>query len=280
MKKYIVLIISFILFVPGLHAAETSSLDFGDYNSYDLIETETVLPTADSTTVNKIYKISDKYYITNYQVFDNSIIELNMNLSGKTIYISKLDSGWNCVNNYYIRINGSSSYTGLRFYRNSPYLTLHLQSYTTSSITSFDLLKLNLTEFYGNVSFTFKDDKDYIVTGITDESGTTGIYSKFYNCISNYISVVGSSVYSWTEIFPTTVFSYSLEDKDMFIFYTFNEISNFDILSSYDFTDFTDFQKLVIVLGFNTFYLGFIGFIVYLFLKLINKLITWLKELF
>ena len=77
------------------------------------------------------------------------------------------------------------------------------------------------------------------------------------------------SYYDWYEISDT-------EDVDFYLFYNFTEITGFDIFGWVDFDTFTDFQKLVIVLGVNTFFLGFLGLCIYIILRSIFKLFSML----
>lgn len=72
-----------------------------------------------------------------------------------------------------------------------------------------------------------------------------------------------------------TIPSAIVPDEDFYLFYTFNDIKEFNIFEDYDFTSFTDFQKLCIVIGINILYLLFIGCSIYILLKAMNKLISW-----
>ncbi len=72
-----------------------------------------------------------------------------------------------------------------------------------------------------------------------------------------------------------TIPEVTLPTSDYYLFYDFNTIANFNIFSSYDFTSFTDYEKLMFTIVVNIFYLGFIGFCIYILAKGLYKMISW-----
>lgn len=270
------------IFVPGLNAESLSSLDFGDYSEYEIIDTESTLPTASVFTVEKIYKIGSSYYITEV-----------VSTGGTKTYLSYGDN-----------IIDSNDIAYLTYDLNyqsdcSDSTNIRIGSHRTNKLSSMSILS-RLTYDPNANTFTFYNfntasvNYNGVTNGVVLDSNNTVFTFNLYSNYAQYMRFVVDSectvplyyianlvvTYEWKEITPTTVISYVHDDKDFYLFYTFDQIKEFDIFNEYNFYDFTDFQKIIVVLGVNGFYLCFIGFIVYLFIKLINKVITWLKELF
>lgn len=66
-----------------------------------------------------------------------------------------------------------------------------------------------------------------------------------------------------------------IPDTDFYLFYDFAAISDFDIFSDYDFSSFSDYEKVTITIIVNIFYLGFIVFCIYIILKGLYKMLSW-----
>ena len=58
----------------------------------------------------------------------------------------------------------------------------------------------------------------------------------------------------------------------MYIFYTLEQIENFSIFSSFDFSSLTDFESMMILLSVNVFYLLFLGFSITIIYKTVSRL--------
>ena len=100
-----------------------------------------------------------------------------------------------------------------------------------------------------------------------------------YVFLSNVVGSLGSSNWGTSVIPPEpeipSIPSVTIPDTDFYLFYDFATISDFDIFSDYDFTSFTDFEKLTITIIVNIFYLGFIGFCIYILAKGLYKMVSW-----
>lgn len=111
-------------------------------------------------------------------------------------------------------------------------------------------------------TYTFSTDKKYILMTLT------------INVIDNdYGSVewLGSSVEPDSPSVPSVI----IPDTDFYLFYDFAAISDFDIFSDYDFSSFSDYEKVTITIIVNIFYLGFIGFCIYILAKGLYKMVSW-----
>ncbi len=280
MKKVVFLLLLFIFSIPNLFASTYSSWSH---------ESVTSLPTADSSTLNKIYDYNNKYYITsevqgglrNLQSGDNInsfYLDFGYDFSSHTneeifnyFFNSFTESGlsftlgstssYSLISIYYSRTTGNSSASVFK---------------TVNCNSTFDSYIFNSYKWiYPDRWFFLNNSVDNLVT--CDSYFTIGNNIDITSILYPYIYIYSDSTYSWIEISYYDWYEFNdIIDSDFYLFYSFNDISSFNILSWVDFSTFSDFQKLVIVLGFNILFLGIIGLFIYLILKTINKLISML----
>lgn len=245
---FIVLVL--FLFVPGYLSADT-------YFDWEQVNVSS-LPEASKDFMNKVYITDDKYYVVKEIQGEITPLPLNENLNGKTIYIefpenfyetlsscdyicnfANTSSNWYIYNTDFIQLKEPDSQNllgsnyGLYYYYNST-------------------LKRNAKEYTFNFDFTIK-------SWVNEE-------------YSNYFSLTPFvNTYEWIEIDKYQVKEIRLDERDFYLFYSFDDIKEFNILSNYDLDSFTDFQKIVICLGFNILFLGIISLSIYIFIKLVYK---------
>lgn len=273
MKKLLLLLS--LTFIPVLNAQT--------YYDYEKVEVEE-LPTASAETTNKVYVKGKSYYVTESTTLDGSptYLQLGVNYKGQRIYFDYKNpfvefAYSNCSNCVWITFDSF-------YYRGN--LNIHgamFKNYLTPIIdSSYDVVGVNLpssnTGYYLSVKdsyyiISFVSTKDFIIKSYSS-GGTFAAFEldKLFSTTPFY----QETTYSWKEVRKSDVYEITVKDDDFYFFFSYNDISNFNILSSYDFTNFTDFEKIVLVLGFNIFFLMFLGFIVYIFIKLVNKGITLL----
>ncbi len=277
MKKLLLLLS--LTFIPVLNAQT--------YYDYEKVEVEE-LPTASAETINKVYVKGKSYYVTEEIFGSVTPMVIGDNMKGITLYnaipdnLMELDVWKNldsCKSNYYCKGN-LFNYDG-----NSSPLTFSVDFSNNKFILYFNsnghqepqlIIKNNVvtkafTSLVYNYDLVFTNKYDnYIVENLP-------YLAAFLDYIYEHVSTSSiDTTYSWKEVRKSDVYEITVKDDDFYFFFSYNDISNFNILSSYDFTNFTDFEKIVIVLGFNIFFLMFLGFIVYIFIKLVNKGITLL----
>lgn len=183
-----------------------------------------------------------------------SSIDLSCNPDGSS---NTTISGTCSINN-----NSITTSTMFRLYTTTPTSSLNFRSSRTlTPINGINVLNGYITQ--KNVSF-LSNNEYCLLNSQSNGSNVPFTYNGVsYNCSSNIEQ-------------PDIDYDSILFDNDFYLFYDFNDISSFDIFSSYDFTSFTDFEKLVVVSIFNIFYLIFIFFSVYILIKVINKMFSWL----
>ncbi len=277
MKKLLLLLS--LTFIPVLNAQT--------YYDYEKVEVEE-LPTASAETTDKVYIVGNSYYVTEKTLGSVTPMVIGNNMKGVTLYnaipdnLMELDIWKNldsCKSHYYCKghiFNYDGNPSPLTFFvdfSNNKFILYfngkgHQDSQLiiennvvtkafTSSVYEYDLVFT--TKYY-----------EYTVNGLPE-------LAAFLDYIYEHVSTSSiDTTYSWKEVRKSDVYEITVKDDDFYFFFSYNDISNFNILSSYDFTNFTDFEKIVIVLGFNIFFLMFLGFIVYIFIKLVNKGITLL----
>lgn len=275
MKKLLLLLS--LTFIPVLNAQT--------YYDYEKVEVEE-LPTASAETTDKVYIVGNSYYVTEKTLGSVTPMVIGNNMKGVTLYnaipdnLMELDIWKNldsCKSHYYCKGNifnydrNPSPLTFFVDFSNNKFILYfngkdHQDSQLiiennvvtkafTSSVYEYDLVFT--TKYY-----------EYTVNGLPE-------LAAFLDYIYEHVSTSSiDTTYSWKEVRKSDVYEITVKDDDFYFFFSYNDISNFNILSSYDFTNFTDFEKIVIVLGFNIFFLMFLGFIVYIFIKLVNKGIT------
>lgn len=267
MKKIVLLIFSIFSFINPLNA-ET-------YYDYEKIEVES-LPEASETTLNKVYIVKDKYYITKKIDSGYSEIKLGDNLRGKTIYFDLSDP----VSVYNDLLSTSIS-SGQRIYvfRTTAYKDIIYFQYDDSrwklhssfqyNLVHYDLVNNTYVTGYKNTSITYPDTEDLILNDT---------YNTYYEeILGKYFSYTPFELtFEWIEVSKNDVIEIKIPTDDFYLFYDFDDIRNFNIFESYNFDTFTDFQKLVIVLGINILFLGFISICFYIFIRLIYKGISLL----
>lgn len=274
MKKLLLLLS--LTFIPVLNAQT--------YYDYEKVEVEE-LPTASAETTNKVYVKGKSYYVTESTTLDGSptYLQLGVNYKGQRIYFDYKNpfvefAYSNCSNCVWITFDSF-------YYRGN--LNIHgamFKNYLTPIIdSSYDVVGVNLSS--ANTGYYLFDnrDKSYIISFVSTKDfiiksySSGGTFAAFeLDKLFSTTPFYQETTYSWKEVRKSDVYEITVKDDDFYFFFSYNDISNFNILSSYDFTNFTDFEKIVLVLGFNIFFLMFLGFIVYIFIKLVNKGITLL----
>lgn len=161
-----------------------------------------------------------------------------------------------------INNNAISTNTMFRLYTSTP--TSNLNFKTSRTLTPIDGINV-LNGYITQKNSGLLSNGEYCV--LNSQSNGSNVNFTFngvaYNC-SNNISQ------------PTIDYDTILFENDFYLFYDFNDISSFDIFSTFDFTSFTDFEKLVVVSLFNIFYLIFVFTILYLIIKVLNKMFSWI----
>lgn len=269
MKKYLIVAISLFLFIPVLYAD-----DLPTYYDKEIIEIN-LLPAASENTLNKVYLVDKKYYVTNKIDGGLRPLQVGDSLKNVTLYFDFPDDYNLELKNKYICdspnctvpiikdcIQNSDHSIYLRYdwyYSYRFYSTVHSSDYFYYS--NRGNLQINLK------SYSFIND-----------SYNNSVCEILDNDVASHIKISLETTYSWLEVSKDQVIEYKVPIEDFYFFYSFEDIQKFNILSNYNLSNFNDFQKLVIVLGFNTFFLVFIGFIVYVLIKLINKGISILLD--
>lgn len=274
MKKLLLLLS--LTFIPVLNAQT--------YYDYEKVEVEE-LPTASAETTNKVYVKGKSYYVTESTTLDGSptYLELGVNYKGQRIYFDYKNpfveyAYSHCSNCVWVSFdafyyNGYLDKSGIMY---SNRLTPLIDS-------SYDVVGVNFPS--GRTGYYLSDniDKSYIISFVSSKDFIIKSYSSSDRFAAFELDKLFSTTpfyeettYSWKQVNKYDVYEITVKDDDFYFFFSYNDILNFNILSSYDFSNFTDFEKIVIVLGFNIFFLMFLGFIVYIFIKLVNKGITLL----
>ncbi len=277
MKKiayiYAIIILGLLLFVPGFLSADT-------YYDWEQVQVDT-LPEPTKDIMNKVYIKDDKYYVVKEVIGEVTPLQIGDNMNGKTFYNAIPDNlmeqdVWknlsNCSDYYYCKGNIFSD-VGNPFgffidYTNGRFILSYKQvgSYSYVYINVNNVVTLNkLNSVYDyDIVFTRKYSDDMF-------SGHPELY-EFIDYIFAHISTTPlENTYEWLEVDKYQVKEIKLDDRDFYLFYDFEDIKEFNILSNYDLESFTDFQKVVIVLGFNILFLGIIGLSIYIFIKLVYK---------
>lgn len=262
MKK-LLLVLSMFMFLPVL-SAET-------YYDYEKIEVEE-LPTASEDTLNKVYIKGKSYYVTEFvNASEPTGMPLNVDLRGKTLYFNFPDNIAEYMKSTYtdmfpsifvgdcfnrsIMVTVNDSVSILRDFIEGDYVQLRV----VYELSSNGILVNNKSGVVRNSSYSC------IFTEVTD------------SYINSFISTEPFDiVYSWKEVSRNDVYEITVSDDDFYFFFTFEDISNFNVLQDYDLISLSDFQKIVLVLGFNIFFLGFFGLVIYILIKLLNKGISLL----
>lgn len=259
---------SLFIFIPSFNAQD-------NYYDYEVIELDS-LPTASEETVNKLYKVNDKYYLGEVITGGYTPLPLNENLNGKRIYVK--DISYMIDNSDYDYLKGKSVLMTESYYDNGDYDKEYFNFYYQD--TSIIVSALCDIKTLGSNSFVFrKPNNSYDIT-----------YFPFFD-IDKSCSIkywFNSNLFDFSQFFSLTPFetTYSFKEidkslvvppvKDFYLFYKFEDIQEFKVLSVFDLSTFTDFEKLVVTLLFNILFLGFLGFCCYILLKFIYKGISML----
>lgn len=152
-------------------------------------------------------------------------------------------------------------------------------------VLSDEVHPYKLFSYYGNKnsgssSFTSSNilDDNYCFKFNESSNSSRTVVSKIdeSNLIYNllYLDIDSGYSYSWKEINYSDWYRYTYSDDDLYLFYSFDDISKFNIFSDYDFTTFSDFEKLCITIIINLFFCIFLGLCIYIIIKVFNKFIT------
>lgn len=163
------------------------------------------------------------------------------------------------INNYDFSFIFQSSFISTDDIFNYNYSNYYINNYDLSN--SVNILDENYC-FYNNIS----SNSAITVVSQIDESNL------IYNLL--YLDIDSGYSYSWKEINYSDWYRYSYSDDDLYLFYSFDDISKFNIFSNYDFTTFSDFEKLCITIIINLFFCIFLGLCIYIIIKVFNKFIT------
>lgn len=163
------------------------------------------------------------------------------------------------INNYDFSFIFQSSFNSTNDIFNYNYSNYYINNYDLSN--SVNILDENYC-FYNNIS------SNSVITVVSQIDESNLIYNLLYLDIDSGYS------YSWKEINYSDWYRYSYSDDDLYLFYSFDDISKFNIFSNYDFTTFSDFEKLCITIIINLFFCIFLGLCIYIIIKVFNKFIT------
>lgn len=272
MKKisyiYAIIILILFLFVPGFLNAAT-------YYDWERVQVDT-LPEANKENMNTVYIKDGKYYVVKENSGEVTPIPLSTNLNTYTLYKAFPDDITDILE-YQALLKYTDEYTSyfdlkgiflINFNLSSNSFNLHFYCKTNTNCYTYTL---------GN-NFSFEYSYDYIspteleVTRYGSSRSFPDEFKDFILYLYNHISITPlENTFEWLEVDKYQVKEIKLDERDFYLFYNFEDIKEFNILSNYDLESFTDFQKVVIVLGFNILFLGIIGLSIYIFIKLVYK---------
>lgn len=272
MKKiayiYAIIILILFLFVPGFLNAAT-------YYDWERVQVDT-LPEANKENMNTVYIKDGKYYVVKENSGEVTPIPLSTNLNTYTLYKAFPDD-FTDIPEYQALLKYTDEYSSyfdlkgiflINFNLSSNSFNLHFYCKTGTNCYTYTL---------GN-NFSFEYSYDYIspsqleVTRFSSSRSFPDEFKGFILYLYNHISITPlENTYEWLEVDKYQVKEIKLDERDFYLFYNFEDIKEFNILSNYDLESFTDFQKVVIVLGFNILFLGIIGLTIYIFIKLVYK---------
>lgn len=277
MKKivyiYAIIILGLLLFVPRFLSADT-------YYDWEQVQVD-ILPEPTKDIMNKVYIKDDKYYVVKEVLGEVTPLQIGDSMNGRTFYNAIPDNlmeqdVWknlsNCSDYYYCGgsiISSSGNPFGFSInYTKGEFILSYKQSGSFAYVYKNNNNVIELNRF--NTVF----DYDLVFTerySVNMFSGHPELY-EFIDYIFDHISTTPlENTYEWLEVDKYQVKEIKLDDRDFYLFYNFEDIKKFNILSNYDLESFTDFQKVVIVLGFNILFLGIIGLTIYIFIKLVYK---------
>ena len=276
MKKisyiYAIIILILFLFVPGFLNAST-------YYDWERVQVDT-LPEANKENMNKVYIKDDKYYVVKENVGGVNPIPLgHSSVSGDYMYVSFPSDIFDL--DIYKNLFNYSDYVSKSIYIKNFILISNISDnqFNFSIYCGNGMSCGNFTINLSNFSYVYKVYRDYVFPDNFDVSFFSQSwielpqeYYDFAMYVYNHISITAlENTYEWLEVDKYQVKEIKLDERDFYLFYDFDDIKEFNILSNYDLESFTDFQKVVIVLGFNILFLGIIGLSIYIFIKLVYK---------
>ena len=194
----------------------------------------------------------------------------NCYISGKSLYSSSDDIVVYIYEVYPTSVNFTFSFTFISGTR--------LRYFTSSSLVNVCSTPSDVNPFYGYyVENNPVPNSVYTYSLMFNSSNDIVNPSYLYMFLSNVSGVRGVTSMGTVVSEPEQphVPAAVIPDTDFYLFYDFAAISDFDVFSDYDFTSFTDFEKLTITIIVNIFYLGFIVFCIYIILKGLYKMLSW-----
>ena len=247
------------------------------YYNYEKVEVSE-LPEASENTLDKVYIANGKYYITNKEVIGSESVlwSDDEDMNNKTIYLNfptdtnVLDNILTQMSNCYGNVNDSNRYAPfslMGYTLNDNVFELGFINWGAFNRSLFSYDRVNKVINYTNSTWTFH--YNWPLMYIKKQPNACS-----YEYLINFFSkepFETTTTYSWVEVSKYDVYDSMFTGSDFPLFFEFSDIKEFSILSSYDLDNLNDFQKIVLLLGFNMFFLGFIGFIIYILIKFINK---------
>ena len=263
--RFIFTVIGFILGVLFM-ILDISVIHADEINYYDWqLDEVSSLPEASSNTLNKVFKYNNKYYITESE--SSGGLSVGMQLCNV-----------NFINNGTVFPDVTTDDNGIilaeatRLADNLVYSIRYVNSSWNNKVVSFFTTSAYFNgTWYSPISFSCNsyvlNRGGVVLTNIYSDTSVSSILDWFE------LESAGVVTYTWKEVSEDLVipFDNHLDDRDFYLFYSFEDISEFNILSNYDFSNFSDYEKLVIVIGFNLLFLSFVGVVIYIFIKLLNK---------
>lgn len=270
-KKLLIIFLLMFIFIPGL-SADT-------YYDWELIEVE-ALPTASEEFLNKVYQVSDKYYVIELLKSEYTPIPLNEDLKGKTIYFDYKSLTYEILDKIYVS-NSTLKYdakinetiTSVSSANNKKNYQLWKNNSGNIKLNHYSIFFPYLTFVSPRVEITYVENGEVITPVTSFSSNFSYSISEWYAPeLKKYFSLTPfETSYTWKEVLKSDVIENKLPEEDFYLFFSFDDIKQFNILSIYNLDSFDDFQKIVITLGFNIFFLCFVGLCIYIFIKLFNK---------
>lgn len=279
-RDYLLVLFGFILGALFL-IFDIKCLNAEEITYYDWEQVEvSTLPEASSSTMNKVYINNSKYYITNEVVTGAG--------NPRPLQVGDdLCSGYVIIEDFTTQelIDWYESYHGDVY---NPKIMYNHASFDNSFLL---ITGSHIFKFYGlilmyndvkisSISFPYTMDfsNHQVCTSSAVPDTVQYIHPDWNLTFIKYVSNSSVATYSWQEVSEDLVipFDRHLSDDDFYLFYSFEDISNFNILSNYDFTNFSDFEKLMVVIGFNLIFIIFLFGVVYIFIKLLNKGISFI----
>ena len=216
---------------------------------------------------NQIPNVLNNKDYTYYQNITDTIKNLYPNYNLKTQNTVRFNTGaFNLlfrsrfdISNYNFRFELVAGFNSETYVFQYDFMNYNTTNYDISSAIN----KLNDNYcYFNNVS------SNKVITYVTviDETDL------FYNLL--YVSVDSGYKYEWKEINYSDWYRFNYIDEDLYLFYSFEDISKFNIFSDFDFVSFSDFEKLSITLIINIFYCLFLGLCIYIIIKIFNKFIS------